>query len=343
MNRLRIAVVHQEVTHDSPPDELDILAQVDTVCSTLRELGCEPRAMPCSLDLALITTHLKAWRPNLVFNLVESLEGQCRLLALFPAVLDSMGMPYTGSKTETLLATTHKVWAKRCLQTAGILTPAWIGPYPSDLSSLQREGIREEDTEEGSWIIKSLWEHASFGLDDDDLITGEDERHIYQVLRERSALLGGACFAEAFIPGREFNLSLLAGPSGPQVMVPAEIMFEGYEPDRLRIVGYRAKWDTSSFEYHHTPRRFEFLEEDYSLLTEMEETARRCWHLLNIRGYARVDFRVDEQNRPWVLEINANPCLSPDAGYAAALAESGISFRKAIERIVEETSEELLL
>jgi len=342
MNRLRIAVVHQEVTEDSPPDERDILAQVDAVCSTLRELGYEPRAMPCSLNLAMITSRLRAWRADLVFNLVESLAGQCRLLTLFPAILDSMAMPYTGSKTETLLATTHKIWTKRCLQEAGIPTPAWIGPHPSDLSSRQGEGIRKGAAEEESWIIKSLWEHASFGLDDNDLIREENERCIYKVLREKSALLGGACFAEAFISGREFSLSLLGGPDGPQVMAPAEILFEGYEPGHLQIVGYRAKWDPSSYEYHHTPRRFEFFEEDFSLLIELEETALRCWHLLNIRGYARVDFRVDEQNRPWVLEINANPCLSPDAGYAAALAESGISFREAIERIVEETREEVL-
>jgi len=340
MNKARIAVVHQEVSEDSPPDEQDILYQVEVVCSTLKDLGYEPQAIPCNLDLSFIAARLEAWNTELVFNLVESLDGKCRLLPLFPAVLDSMGMPYTGSKTEALWATTHKIWAKKYLQRAGILTPAWIGPYPRDLSSYQDQVTTKNSTEEWSWIIKSLWEHASFGLDDDDLVTGGDEVFINRILKDRCSSLGGACFAEAFIPGREFNLSLLGGDGDPQVLAPAEILFEGYEPDQLRIVGYRAKWDPGSYEYHHTPRRFEFPDEDFSLLARLKETALQCWHLLDIRGYARVDFRVDEENRPWVLEINANPCLSPDAGYAAALSESGISFSEAIEKIVEDALEE---
>ncbi len=336
MHKTRIAVVHQEVRADSPLDEQDIISQVEVVCSTLRDLGYRPQAIPCNLDLSFIASRLEAWNTELVFNLVESLDGKCRLLPLFPAVLDNMGMPYTGSKTETLWTTTHKIWAKKYLQRSGILTPDWIGPYPQDLSSYLDQATRKNSTEELSWIIKSLWEHASYGLDDDGLITGVDEVFINRILKDRCSLLGGACFAEAFIAGREFNLSLIGGDGEPQVLAPAEIIFEGYEPDQLRIVGYRAKWDASSYEYHHTPRRFEFPDEDFSLLARLKEIALQCWHLLDLKGYARIDFRVDEENRPWVLEINANPCLSPDAGYAAALSESGISFNQALERIIEE-------
>lgn len=341
MKELRIAVVHQEVNPDSPPDEMDILSQVEIVCSTLKELGFEPRAMPCSLNLSLTASRLEAWSADLVFNLVESLEGKGRLLPLFPAVLDSLGLPYTGSKTETLQATTHKIWAKGYLRGAGITTPDWVGPYPRDISSQPDLSEGDNKAQDSLWIIKSLWEHASFGLDDGDPVIQGERSNIYSLLKDRAPSLGGACFAESFIHGREFNLSLLGGPGGPQVLAPAEILFEGYEPDRLRIVGYRAKWAPGSYEYHHTPRCFEFHNKDRPLLARLKETALKCWNLLNIKGYARIDFRVDEQNRPWVLEINANPCLSPDAGYAAALAQSGVSFREAIERIIEEALEEI--
>jgi D-alanine-D-alanine ligase len=67
----------------------------------------------------------------------------------------------------------------------------------------------------------------------------------------------------------------------------------------------------------------------------LQDLARACWGLFGLRGYARVDFRVDPAGRPWILEINANPCLSPDAGYAAALAEAGISYDEAVQRIIE--------
>jgi D-alanine-D-alanine ligase len=66
--------------------------------------------------------------------------------------------------------------------------------------------------------------------------------------------------------------------------------------------------------------------EDTILISELKRLAIECWKVFGLRGYARVDFRVDTQGRPWILEINANPCLSPDAGFAAAAAYAGISY-----------------
>jgi D-alanine-D-alanine ligase len=118
------------------------------------------------------------------------------------------------------------------------------------------------------------------------------------------------------------------------VLSPAEIVFEAYADAKPRVVGYRAKWDEASFEYHHTPRRFEFEPHDARLLAELKRLALECWTCFGLRGYARVDFRVDGEGRPWVLEVNTNPCLSPDAGFAAALERAGISFQDAIARIL---------
>ena len=67
----------------------------------------------------------------------------------------------------------------------------------------------------------------------------------------------------------------------------------------------------------------------------MKRLALECWRLFGLQGYVRVDFRVDQAGQPWILEINTNPCLSPDAGYAAALAEAGLDYDDAIRRIVE--------
>ena len=69
-----------------------------------------------------------------------------------------------------------------------------------------------------------------------------------------------------------------------------------------------------------------------------ENITKKCWHLFVLKGYARVDFRVDEQNQPWVLEINANPCLSPDAGFVAAAARAGLSVEDIIQRIVADAA-----
>jgi D-alanine-D-alanine ligase len=131
-------------------------------------------------------------------------------------------------------------------------------------------------------------------------------------------------------------VALLAGPDGVEVLPPAEIDFSAFPPEKPRIVGHRAKWDENSFEYNHTPRTFDFHEADRPLLDEISGLSQKCWELFSLRGWARVDFRVDTEGRPWILEINTNPCLSPDAGFFAALARAGIPFDEAIQRIVEE-------
>jgi D-alanine-D-alanine ligase len=263
-----------------------------------------------------------------VFNLVETLDATGRLIHLFPALLEAMGLAFTGACADAIYLTSNKIRAKERMVAAGLPTPAWIGPFPQGPGPIDTpaKGFTR-------WIAKSLWEHASIGLDADGIVQAAAPE-MMAILRQRAASLGGACFAEAFIAGREFNLSLIADDSGPQVLPPAEIVFTNFDPTRPRIVDYRAKWDVKSFAYQNTPRRFDFEKTDAPLLDALADIARRCWTLFGLGGYARVDFRVDAKGRPWVLEINANPCIAPDAGFAAALDRAGISFETAVDRII---------
>ena len=91
-----------------------------------------------------------------------------------------------------------------------------------------------------------------------------------------------------------------------------------------------------SFEFGSTPRRFEFPPDDAPLLEEMRRLCLKCWRHFGLRGYARVDFRVDGSGQPWVLEINTNPCLSPDAGFMAAAGQAGLSIVDVVRRIVSD-------
>lgn len=142
-------------------------------------------------------------------------------------------------------------------------------------------------------------------------------------------------FAEEFIDGREFNVPMLDGPDGPQVLPPGEMDFSTFPEGKPRIIGHRAKWHESSFEYNNTPRSFDVREQDRGLVDQLRQLSLDCWRLFDLRGYVRVDFRVDRAGRPWILEVNANPCLSPEAGYAAALDEAGVSYDEAVRRILE--------
>jgi len=112
--------------------------------------------------------------------------------------------------------------------------------------------------------------------------------------------------------------------------------FEGFGPDRHRIVDYEAKWAEGSFAERHTVRSFSPAQEDGPLVERLSALARRCWNLFGLRGYARIDFRVDDDGRPYVLEVNANPCLSPDAGFMAAARQAGLDMDAVVHRLVED-------
>jgi len=332
---MRVSVVHNAVADDGPADEQDVLVQVAAIREALDDLGHEADSLPAGLALGQLRDQLEARQPDLVFNLVESLAGYGRLIHLVPSLFDAVGLPYTGAPAESIWLTSHKVMAKARMVAAGLPTPPWAGPWPQDLPSLRSlEHTGQYRSSRRRWIIKSLWEHASMGLEADNIVADTCGQLLEQAIKERAPLLGGACFAEVFIDGREFNLSLLAGPQGPLVLPPAEIIFEAFGADQPRIVGYRAKWDVDSAEFRHTPRTFDFGPGDRPLLAELKRLALQCWQIFGLRGYARIDFRIDDKGQPWILEINANPCLSPDAGFAAAVARSGLSYTQAVDRIL---------
>ncbi len=317
-----VAILHGAVASDAAPDEQDVLIEVETTRRALAALGYAPVTLPVTLDLEAARRRLLHLRPAFVFNLVESIEGQGRLIHLAPALLESLGLPFTGSGGDAAYVTSNKPLAKQLMKAAGIATPVWAEP-----------GLEPAFT--GPYIVKSVWEHASIGIDDGSVVA--ERRKLGSLIRRRRRRHGGEWFVERYIEGREFNLSLLACDGGVELLPAAEMCFVGYPPGKPRIVNYAAKWEEGSFEYHATQRRFDFPPADRDLLVRLEQTAKACWRLFGLRGYARVDCRVDAHGMVQVLEANINPCLSPDAGFAAAAARAGLDLPEIVARIVSDT------
>jgi len=320
---MKIAILHNAVADTDAASVRDVVVQVETVEQALRTLGHTSRRIACTLNLEIVEESLTEDRPGVVFNLVESLAGSDRLAHLAAVLLDDLDLPYTGTHSTNLHLTNNKPAAKERMRAAGLPTADWAicataGPLRPP------------------YIIKSIWEHASVGLDDHAIIRGGDGSTVADQIESRSRQLGRQCFAEQFIEGREFNLSLLANGTTPHVLPPAEIDFSAFPKGKPHIVGYAAKWNDGAFEFDHTPRIFDFPPTDAPLLDTLRGLALDCWRLFDLRGYVRVDFRVDAKGRPWILEINANPCLSPDAGFAAALARAKVPTERAIEWILED-------
>jgi D-alanine-D-alanine ligase len=324
---MHIIVLHNAVASDDSPEDLDTLTQVAAVRDSLCRLGHQVDSVPCTLDLATLRHTLDEIAPDLVFNLVESLGGSDSLSYFAAALLDSLQIPYTGSSTEALFATNHKVIAKQTMRQAGLPTPDWLNV--SGTRSVPDALLAPP------CIIKAVWEHGSRGLDDENVILEGDAELVHRRLEDFIARTGRPHFAERFIEGREFNIPMLEGRDGPQILPPGEMDFSTFPDGKPQIINHRAKWHENSFEYNNTPRSFRVDDRDRDLVERLKQLALDCWRVFDLRGHVRIDFRVDRAGKPWILEVNANPCLSPDAGYVAALEEVGVSFDEAIQRIVE--------
>lgn len=319
MPGVTIAILHNAVDERSSVADRDVLVQVEAVEVALHGGGYPVERIPVTLNLAETDARLRELRPACVFNLVETLGDADRLMTLVPLLLEARGIPFTGADSASLLTVNDKVRAKRALLRAGLPTPSW---WTSTSGWSGSPSTRV--------IIKAQTEHASLGLNASSVVSGDDPLRMSADVHAARDRTGHVHFAEAFVEGREFNLSVLAG----EVLPPAEIDFSSFASDQVRIVGHDAKWVEDSFEYAHTPRTFAFPTEDAALLARLVELAGRVCACFELTSYARVDVRVDPQGLPWVLEVNANPCLSPDAGFAAALAQAGLSYDGAIQSIV---------
>jgi D-alanine-D-alanine ligase len=206
------------------------------------------------------------------------------------------------------------------MKDAGINNPASFKPSQMNLL---KPGCR--------YIVKPVWEDGSLGITADSVfdcvpgfekkLKGKDDSH---------------WFIEDFIDGREYNISVLAGKNGPEVLPPAEIVFRDYDDSRPKIVDFKAKWEMDSFEFVNTVREFPGSGLQPEFVARLKETAEACWHLFGLRGYARVDVRADSKGNVYVIEINANPCISPDGGFVAATRQAGYPFTEVLQRIIND-------
>jgi D-alanine-D-alanine ligase len=206
------------------------------------------------------------------------------------------------------------------MRAAGLPTADWAAPPGWDELEPERR-----------YVVKSVTEDASLGLDDDAVVSGADVPARAELSKRT---YGGRWFAEAYLEGREFNVALLQDAHELRVLPIPEMRFEAWDEARPRIVGYAAKWSEDSADAANTVRSFAVSGDEPALAADLAALALRVWPLFGLRGYARIDFRLDDQGAPMILEVNPNPCLEPNAGFAAAAAEAGMSYPYLIEHVL---------
>ncbi len=162
---MKVVILYDRIAREgSHPDQSDALVQAEAVSRALSDLGHESVEMTFSLDIQGFLQEIREAYPQLVFNLAESVEGHGRLIHFPASILDLLAIPYTGAPADALYLTSSKILAKKILAGAGIPTPSCFS-----LGELKKKSISLN----GPYIIKSVWEHASVGLEESSVRISE--------------------------------------------------------------------------------------------------------------------------------------------------------------------------
>lgn len=263
---------------------------------------------------------LERLRPDVVFNLCEGFRESSVGEFGIAALLDLLGIPYTGSGALALAIALNKPLAKTLFTARGIPTPRF-SVYESMPEQLPSLGF--------PWMLKLAAEDASLGITADNVVTDNASavRRLQQLFDEFRAPV----LVEEFVDGREFTVPLLDG----RPLLVEEIEFDVAQFNAApRIVGFRAKWVEGSAEFGGTRPVFAPQIED-GPREEMLRLAVEVAEAIGLRDYARVDFRMDGAGRLFVLEANPNPDISPGSGYRRALDAAGIPFAQFITTLLD--------
>ena len=321
---MKIAIVYNRPAETGTANwqsSQDVLLQVEAVQHSLVELGVDCLAVPFDRDVSAFAAIVKKEKIEAVFNLCESVEDDPRLIGHPAAVFELLGLPFTGSGSIALMLSTDKRLAKRQLTAAGFRTPGSLAYDGGDISYLLDFALPA--------IIKPRLEDASIGIDQESIVFKKKE------LKEKIPVFFkkyGPLLLEQFIDGREFNVSLFGYPAA-RILPVAEIDFSSFPKELQKIVGYRAKWDEEAFEYHNTRRIFP-QKLPQLLDRNLRKVASGAYKLFMLRDYGRIDLRMDDLGKIYVLEANANPCISPDAGFIAAAGQCRMTYTDVIRDFV---------
>ncbi len=261
----------------------------------------------------------------LVFNLVEDFHVADITYNAVPSLCESFGCGCTGNPSEALFASLDKIRSKRILEQAGLPVPEWR------LVNLG-ESLDDVDLVPGLYIVKPIRGDASEGIDMESVAAfpGAD---FWKAVERIHKEFSQPALIERFCGTRELNVSVLQKSDRIEVLPVAEIDFSAFPSSMPKIVDYAAKWQPDSFTYRNTPRIIPAQLSD-DVMRKVRDYSLRAWYAFACRDYIRVDFRLDEELRLYILEVNANPDISPDAGFAAALSAAGIEYDAFISGLI---------
>lgn len=304
--------------------EFGVLEEMEDISGALNAMGYKATSLNVDSDIFRLIDFLKDEKPDLIFNLVECVENEAVQEMNVAGIYELLKIPYTGAGPLTLGLALNKHRVKEILTYHGIRTPR------HQLFEI-RDKIELDPRILYPVIVKPAREDASVGITNDSVVADAAE------LKKQVRLIHGEfeqpAIVEQYIVGREVNVAIM-GNKRPVVLPISEIDFSGLTDDMHKIVSYDAKWVEGTVAFSGTqgvcPAKLSAEDE-----AQIKEIALRCYQIMGCRDYARVDMRLTRNRTPYVLEVNPNPDISDDAGFARSAREYGLSFHQVVGKIVE--------
>src|SRR5262245_54378427 len=329
MKPLRILVlVHPDLV---PPDsskgysvqEINEWKTEFDVVSTLRTAGHDVRPLGVQDELKPIRDEVEGFKPHVVFTLLEQFHGEVIYDQNVASYLELMRVPYTGCNPRGLMLARGKDLSKTLVHYHRIPTPAFaVFPLRRKVKRPSRLAL--------PLIVKSLSEDASWGISQASVVDTDEK------LKERVAFIhekiGTAAIAEQYIEGRELYVGVL-GNQALQSLPVWELFFTNMPAEARRIATDRVKW---SVKYQKKYGIESGMARDLpdSVCEEIQHLCKRAYRALELSGYARIDLRLDDAGKVWVLEANPNPQIAKGEDFAASAEKVGMAYESVLQRII---------
>ena len=328
MSKLRVlALVHR---HLVPPDTIeegtDITAapwrtEYDVV-STLTAMGHEVRVLPVHDDLGDIRRASEEWKPHIAFNLLEGFDDIVIFDQNVVSHLELLKLPYTGCNPRGLVLSRDKSLSKKLLAYHRIPVPEF------DVVRMGRP-VRRPKRLTFPLIVKSLTQEASIGISQASVVDSDEK------LKERVAFIhesiGTAAIVEQYVEGRELYVGIL-GNQALQALPVWELLFTNMPEGSRRIATDRVKWSVKYQKKYGIDSGQAAL--DPGVAEKIQHVCKRAFRALELSGYARIDLRLEESGKVWVLEANPNPQIAKGEDFAASAGVTGLSYETVLQRII---------
>jgi D-alanine-D-alanine ligase len=321
---VKIAFTHNLRLTDSEEEaEFDSVQTVDAVANGLRAGGHEVEKIEVTGPASHLAARIESFAPDLIFNTAEGRRGRSRE-AFYPALFEELGFPYTGSDAYVMTVTLDKWMTKLVLAAQGLDTPRARLVVTDDMQRGRDVGMLGLSY---PVIVKPNYEGSSKGISDESV--ARDLRGLMELLPRALRRYPAGVLVEEFIPGTDVTVPFVEGVGDEGVLMPVDYVIDAAVRNRFNIYDYRLKsTDANRVQVRCPP------DVQRDLVARLRALAKTATRALGVRDLCRVDFRLGDDGRIYLLEINALPSLEPGSSTFAAAAREGLDYEATLAAVV---------